>query len=222
MIKTDQQSLKYMATQRLTEGIQHKLLLKLLEYDYTIEYKKGKENVVADALSRRDSISSMQCQTVTVVVPQWTEDVKNSYKGDSDSDRLLKKVAADTDPKPKFTMHNGLIKYKNRIYVGASTEFRQQLLQTFHASALGGHSGIKATYYRLKKVFYWPNLRRNIEEFVKQCSVCQLIKVEHIHPPGLLEPLLVPDMAWAHITMDFITALPNSQGKEVILVVVDS
>lgn len=41
VIKTDQQALKYMATQRLTEGIQHKLLLKLLEFDYSIEYKKG-------------------------------------------------------------------------------------------------------------------------------------------------------------------------------------
>uniref|UniRef100_A0A8R7TS24 Reverse transcriptase domain-containing protein n=1 Tax=Triticum urartu TaxID=4572 RepID=A0A8R7TS24_TRIUA len=37
VIKIDQHSLKYMTTQRLAEGIQHKLLLKLLEYDYTIE-----------------------------------------------------------------------------------------------------------------------------------------------------------------------------------------
>lgn len=60
-----------------------------------------------------------------------------------------------------------------------------------------------------------------METFVNQCPVCQITKVEHIHPTGLLQPLPVPDMAWAHITMDFITALPNSQGKEVILVVVD-
>jgi hypothetical protein len=40
VIKTDQQSLKYMMSQRLTEGIQHKLLMKLLEFNYTIEYKK--------------------------------------------------------------------------------------------------------------------------------------------------------------------------------------
>lgn len=51
--------------------------------------------------------------------------------------------------------------------------------------------------------------------------MCQLTKIEHIHPPGLVQPLLVPNMAWAHITMDFITDLPNFQGKEVILVVVD-
>uniref|UniRef100_A0A8R7UGS9 Reverse transcriptase domain-containing protein n=1 Tax=Triticum urartu TaxID=4572 RepID=A0A8R7UGS9_TRIUA len=69
IIKADQHSLKYMTTQRLTEGVQHKLLLKLLEYDYTIEYKKGKENVVADALSRKGVPSSSCCSSMTVVVP---------------------------------------------------------------------------------------------------------------------------------------------------------
>jgi hypothetical protein len=53
VIRTDQQSLKFLTSQRLLEGVQHKLMLKLLEYDYSIEYKKGSDNTVADALSRR-------------------------------------------------------------------------------------------------------------------------------------------------------------------------
>ena len=73
-----------------------KLMLKLLEFTYTIEYKKGKENVVADALSRKGNPSSSCCNNMTVVVPTWTEDVKKSYQGDQDSANLLKKVAADT------------------------------------------------------------------------------------------------------------------------------
>jgi hypothetical protein len=52
IIKTCQQSLKYMMTQCLTEGIQHKHLMKLLEFNYSIEYKKGKESTVVDALSK--------------------------------------------------------------------------------------------------------------------------------------------------------------------------
>lgn len=59
-------------------------------------------------------------------------------------------------------------------------------------------------------------------EWMHQCPTCQATKIEHIHSPGLLEPLLVPDMAWVHISMDFITTLPKSQGKDVIfLMVVD-
>jgi hypothetical protein len=42
IIKTDQHALKYLGRQRLLDGIQHKLMLKLLEFDYQIEYKKEK------------------------------------------------------------------------------------------------------------------------------------------------------------------------------------
>ena len=52
IIRTDQQNLKYIQEQKLTEGVQHKLLIKLLGYNYTIEYKRGRENRVVDALSR--------------------------------------------------------------------------------------------------------------------------------------------------------------------------
>jgi hypothetical protein len=53
VIKTDQQSLKFIIDHRLTEGIQHKLMMKLLEFDFKIQYKKGVLNKVPDALSRK-------------------------------------------------------------------------------------------------------------------------------------------------------------------------
>jgi len=43
IIRTDQQSLKYIHDQRLMEGIQHKLLIKLLRYNYKVEYKKAEK-----------------------------------------------------------------------------------------------------------------------------------------------------------------------------------
>lgn len=52
IIRTYQQSLTYIQEQKLTEGIQHKLLIKLLGYSFKIEYKQGKNNKVVDALSR--------------------------------------------------------------------------------------------------------------------------------------------------------------------------
>ena len=78
----------------------------------------------------------MHCNAATMVVPQWTEDVAKSYLGDQDSDKLLKKVAADTDQNPKFSLNKGLLKYKNMIYVGASTDFRKQLCRTCEKTML--------------------------------------------------------------------------------------
>ena len=78
-----------------------------------------------------------------------------------------------------------------------------------------------ATYQRIKRLFYWVGLKKDTHTFVSECPVCQRAKSEHCQAPRMLEPLDPPDMAWQHITMDFIEGLPKSQGKEVILVVVD-
>lgn len=98
---------------------------------------------------------------------------------------------------------------------------RTQLLHSFHQSALGGHSGERATYQRLKPVFYWPRMKQNVSGYVKQCPTCQKNKSENSPYPGLLQPLPIPEKAWTHISMDFVEGLPKSQGKDVILVVVD-
>ncbi len=53
VIKTDHESLKHLLEQRISTAIQHKVMLKLMGLEYTIKYKKGKENLAVDALSRR-------------------------------------------------------------------------------------------------------------------------------------------------------------------------
>ena len=52
IIKTDHWALKYLTEQKVTNLLQQKWISKLLGYNYTIVYRKGAENNVADALSR--------------------------------------------------------------------------------------------------------------------------------------------------------------------------
>jgi hypothetical protein len=83
-------------------------------------------------------------------------------------------------------------------------------MQGLHDSGIGGHSGITATYNRIKALFAWPNLKMSVQSFVQQCQVCQQAKVEHGKLPGLLQPLPIPEQAWQMASLEFIEGLPSS------------
>ena len=166
-----------MASQRLLEGIQHKLMMKLLEFDYTIEYKKGCHNKVADALSRRDQPTD-SCQAISTTIPSWLVEVESSYVGDQKCMELLQDLSLDHASHPNYTLKSGILRYKNKIYIGNATDLKQKLFQAFHASSFGGHSGQRVTLHRQQHIFFWPNLQKIIADQVAQCLVCQISKTE--------------------------------------------
>ena len=86
---------------------------------------------------------------------------------------------------------------------------------------MGGHSGAPVTLNKVRSMFFWPGMRKDILQFVQSCSVCLQAKADRASYPGLLEPLPVPDSAWEIISMDFIEGLPMSDHANAILVVVD-
>jgi hypothetical protein len=34
-------------------------------------------------------------------------------------------------------------------------------------------------YKDLKEYYWWPNIKREIAEFVSNCGICQQVKIEH-------------------------------------------
>lgn len=100
------------------------------------------------------------------------EQVVKSYEEDKFCTDLITKLSIDSQAMPNYTLSNGLIRYKGKLLIGANGELRQQLLQSFHQSALGGHSGERATCQRMKLVFFWPKMHQEIKDFVRQCPTC--------------------------------------------------
>lgn len=111
--------------------------------------------------------------------------------------------------------------FKRKIYVPSGKDLRPQLLELFHGSLVGGHSGKHKTYTRLAATFYWPKMRKTTKQHIKEYAICQQTKPENFHPKGLLQPLPFPSQVWEDISMDFITSLPSVGGKTVIWVIVD-
>ena len=140
---------------------------------------------------------------------------------DADTKKLWAELSVSGTNKDGFSLEKGVIKRQGRIWVGGNALAQQHITQALHDSGIGGHSGVLATYQRIKKLFAWPHLKQTVETFVKNCDTCQRAKTEHTKLPGLLQPLPVPPEAWHTISLDFVEGLPKSNGFDVILVVVD-
>jgi hypothetical protein len=130
---------------------------------------------------------------------------------------LVSKVKEDEAVGP-WVLRDGLLFFKERIYVAPESTLQQDIIAQFHDSS---HEGFLKTFHRIRANFYWQGMRDSIKTFIRECSVCQQHKVEQLSPIGLLQPLPIPNKVWDDIFMDFIDGLPSSHGKTTIFVVVD-
>ena len=65
----------------------------------------------------------------------------------------------------------------------------------------------------VKRHIFWPKLKAEIAMFIAKCQECQLVKVEHQHPAGSLQPLPILEWKWEVISMYFMTDLPKSKKQ---------
>lgn len=224
VIQTDHRSLVFLNEQRVSTPMQQKALTKLLGLQYRIVYKSGIENKSADALSHHPSLESdnplIKCLAVSTMQPKWLNEVIQGYEQDETAGNLLSSLEIG-NLHDNFTLHNGIIRYKGRIWLGNNTQLQSKVLMALHTSPIGGHSGFPVTYRKVKSHFAWPLLKKLVKNFVASCQIYQQAKPERMKYPGLLQPLPVSDQAWKVVTMDFIEGLPRSQGYNCIFVVVD-
>lgn len=205
IIKTDHQSLTHLDDQRLSTTWQQKALTKLLGLQFKIQYRQGSDNKVADALSRRPDMNqdsvTMQLNGLYVssITPSWLRQVTQGYMQDSTAQKLIESLTTGAK-REHYTLTQGVICFKGRIWLGANKELHQMVMSALHDSAVGGHSGFPVTYRRIKSSFAWPGMKQHIREFVSGCQICQQAKPERVKYPGLLLPLPIPEQAWQTVT----------------------
>lgn len=108
-------------------------------------------------MSKRDNVGmepKMHCEAITCVRPEWVEDIKTIYLEDPNVAKFLELIHSNTNPDPRYTLEGGIIRFHNRIYVGEQSNMRQQVMESLHQSAIGGHSRGRATYHMIKKLFF--------------------------------------------------------------------
>jgi hypothetical protein len=152
-LKMDHQSLKHLFTKRDLNARQRRWSEFMIEYDFGISYIKGKENVVADALSRRPRIFSL----VTLKV-NLREHVLTQLLGDSWYLKGTLNLQSGRQLDPKYEGYNletdGLLIYRGRMYIPENGDIRSIILKEAHRSLYCVHPVVMKMYADMKKLFF--------------------------------------------------------------------
>ena len=223
VILTDHKSLRELMTQPVQTPEQHVYLAKLLGYNYSIQYKAGRNNVVADALSRLHEPDSVAAcfQIISMPHPQFLDELKRELSGSDEFKTLMLQVRNHPSDYPGFKIRDNLLLFQGSIWLNQGNPFIPLLLEEYHKSPLGGHMGLAKTLGRLQQSFFWEHMRRDTQNFIKQCSNWLQTKYTPKKPAGHFQPIPPPSRPWEDLALDFITGLPISNGATVIMTVVD-
>lgn len=177
-------------------------------YSFDIQYKSGIENRAADALSRVTYGPSLAMLTIPHGV-DFT-DIHSQVLTDPYLSEIYEQLAFGATSHSGFTLNYGHLFYKGRRVFAHTSLYIPLLLQEYHSSVLGGHSGVLKTHQRIAANWFWVGMKRSVQQFVAQCTICQQHKSLTLSPAGLLQPPPIPDKIWEDISMDFIEGLPRS------------
>jgi transposase InsO family protein len=231
IVYTDHDTLRHFPTQPKLTRRQARWMELLQEYDFDFKYKRGADNIVSDALSRRPdhcepsppplSVNALDLQADTGLRQRLID----GYQEDSRLGPIYQSCLRGKSPS-SYSLHDGLL-YTERhgdtlLCIPKSSDLRLLLLHDVHDAAIAGHFGFDKTYAALRRLAFWPQMSSDTRRYVESCSSCQRNKVVRRLPAGLLRPLAVPEQRWDTVSMDFVVKLPMTARKfDAITVFVD-
>ena len=119
-------------------------------------------------------------------------------------------------------LYQGLYYRGDALVIPDVPKLKHAILHELHDAKYSGHVGQHRTYHNVHRMYWWPGMSTDVQEYVRGCKVCQQDKSLTQAPAGKLMPIPVPEGAWDHVTADRIVSLPKTkQGHTAILVVVD-
>jgi hypothetical protein len=164
-IHSEHESLKHLRSQTNLNSRHAKWVEFIESFPYVIKHKKGKDNVIADALSRRYTMLSQLDFKIFGL-----ETIKQQYVFDADfKDVLLHCKEGRTWN--KFVLTDGFVFRANKLCI-LHGSVCILLLQEAHGDGLMGHFGVKKTEDILASHFFWPKMRRDMERFIARCTTC--------------------------------------------------
>ncbi|KAK3517705.1 hypothetical protein QTP70_015707, partial [Hemibagrus guttatus] len=205
-VLTDHRNLEYLCGAKRLNPRQARWALFFTRFRFMVTYRPGSKNGKADALSRRFEGADEPVLSEPILLPtailapvRWNlvEEIQWTHA---------------EEPPPAGCP-------PTKVFM--PPQFRIQVIQWVHEAPSLGHPGVRRSTQLIRRRFWWPSLAVDVDRYVQACPSCAQARTSRQLPEGLLEPLPIPQRPWSHLSVDFLTDLPDSGGYTVVLVVVD-
>lgn len=207
---TDHSALTWLMKTKDLSGRLHRWPLQLQEYDFSITYRAGSTNVVADALQRApvravrvqgiervgDGVSELPVQATDVVVDRVTSTIEDNQLTEEEvrqhqrTDKFVQSLKAKSRHKGQT-----VIVSEDLVYVRGGDGVRQvelpvalraKVLREAHDSIYAGHLRTPQTLARVARCYWWPDMRGQVKQWVHSCRDCGTRKTQ---PRAVIPPL---------------------------------
>ena len=191
IIRTNHANLQYWKSPRNLNRRTARWHADLQEYDFQLEYIPGKTNTVADTLSRPANVDQGQEDNKDITVLPQQICVLHTTKG--------------------------------QVIVPNVKEVKRAIVSKAHNTPTAGHPGRDETLRKVQQNYWWSGMKQWISDYIKGCAICQQTKPQtHKRPTPIYRiPTTPGTLPFRTIAMDLITGLPNRQGFNAILTIVD-
>ena len=241
-VYTDHKPLKSLFTKEMKNTRIERWSVLLSEYGAKIEYRKGKNNIRADMLSRITSSSAAESLPIAVVTRSMREpdtddldrvgtaaryglaprDVRAAQLADYSKE--IEEALYDEDS--DYTYTDKVLRSERMPFAGATTlerivlpsAFRTEVIKQAHT--MSGHQGTTKTMKRIQEDFVWGGMRRHVREFVSTCAICQAYHTRVARTP--MAEVDIPPTPMQHLGMDFIGPFrADPAGNKYVLTIID-
>lgn len=228
----------------------NRLQLKMTDMFPEIQHVKGKDNPVADFLSRYDGLAKIQEQPKERVeqidvasVDMSPFRVTHLQAQDPEMQRILTILQADanaTRPRKleglsrpvalidgvlvvEVPSRAGMLGAGSGLRIWTPKPLQAEVVREAHKGTVAGHGGIHRTAERLKGTFWWSNMEQQIANHIARCTPCQATSTKGTPPTAPLQPIKVPNGPNERVHIDLFGPIkgPNRE-KGFVLVMTDA
>lgn len=219
-VHTDHSALQWFLSLTNPTGRLARWGVRLSSFNFEIKHRRGKDNVIPDALSRSAPISHIDITANSLPTTQdsWyhnifsgclnSPDKYSNYKVVNNS--LFRHLKGNNPLTSEFSWKEVVPKH-----------LRTETIHKNHSEPCSAHLGIFKTYNRLKLNYYWPGMYVDVVKFIGECNKCQAYKYPSHTTLGFMGRPKACSRPFQMISIDIVGPLPTSRKQNSYMLVVN-